>query len=114
LEHVSRHPPATLGLIAVLAFGLGWLAGAAWLGLAPLRYAETLEGTVALVDEGGTKLCLDPDGGGESRCGELVALPGARAPSAGEHVTVIVGWLRRSDTLEQELWMVVQPGSVGS
>jgi len=110
---VSRHPLASLGLVAVLAFGLGWLASAAWLGLAPFLYAETLEGTVALIDEGDTKLCLDPDSGGDRRCGELVASPGAVAPAPGEHVTIIVGWLRWSDSLQEELWIVAPPARSG-
>jgi hypothetical protein len=110
---VTRYPPTRLVLVAALAFVLGWLASAAWLGLAPLRYVETFDGTVALVNENGTTLCLEPDGGGEQRCGVLAGPPDTLAPVVGDHVTIVVGWLRRSQTLEQQIFVITPTPQVG-
>ncbi|NJD28943.1 MAG: hypothetical protein FIA92_11675 [Chloroflexi bacterium] len=103
---MNRYPPTRLLLVAVLAFILGWLAAAAWLGLAPLRYAETIEGTVALISEDGTNLCLDLGTGGGRRCGILAGPPDVAVPAVGEPVTIVVGWLRRSESLEQQIFMI--------
>jgi len=103
---VKRYPPTRLVLVAVLAFVLGWLASTVWLGFEPLRYEGTLEGTVALVNEDGSKLCLEPDRGGDQRCGVLAGPPEALTPVVGDHVTIVVGWLRRSESLEQQIFLI--------
>ena len=106
---MTRHPPIRPLLIAVLAFATGWLASTAWLGLAPLRYAATVTGTVTLVNEDGTKLCIQPDKGGGQLCGVVLGPPRPDGPSVGDHLSVVVGWLRVSDALDQEIFVIAAP-----
>jgi hypothetical protein len=105
---VSRKPPARLVVVAVLAFAIGWLAGAASPDDTPLRYGDTIAGTVTLVNETGTQLCLVPDGGGEQRCGALAGPPDTAVPSVGGHVKIITAWLRRNANLDQEIFLVAE------
>jgi len=111
---VTRVPPTRLVIGVVLAFATGWLASAAWLGLAPLRYGETLDGTVALVNDDATKLCLQPDGGGELRCGELIGPRGAVGPVIGQHLTIVTAWLRSGSNLEQQVFLIAPATRDGS
>lgn len=106
---MSRYPPAALLALAVAALVLGWLAATAWFGAAPLRYGGTVEGTVSLVNEDGTKLCIEPDGGGRLRCGVVYGPTGARSPAPGEHVSVAVGVLRADEGLETEIFVIIVP-----
>jgi hypothetical protein len=109
LEHVTRHPPAAWLALVVAALVIGWLAATAWLGTAPLRYVGTVEGTVSLVNEDGTKLCVEPDGGGAARCGVVYRPSGARSAAPGEHVSVAVAVLRAGNGLDTEVFVLLAP-----
>lgn len=104
---MTRHPPAAWLALPVAALVLGWLAATAWFSLAPLHYTGMLEGVVSLVSGDATKLCLEPDGGGQLRCGIVYGPTGARSPTAGERLTVAVGWIRGSAGLETEIFVIL-------
>ena len=108
LELVSRHPSARWLVVAVPALALGWLVGAAGGTLAPLRYEGTIEGTVGLVNDAGSKLCVEPDGGGRQRCGVVYRPPGASPPRLRDRVSVIVGTLRTAAGLETEIFLILE------
>jgi hypothetical protein len=105
---MSRYPPAAWPIIAVAALVLGWLAATAWFDLAPLRYGGTVEGIVSLVNEDGTKLCIEPADGGRLRCGVVYGPPGASPPTAGRPVAVVVATLQATAGLETEIFVIVE------
>jgi len=105
---VSRHPPACSLVVALPALALGWLLGAAAAALAPLRYDGMVEGTVGLVNDAASKLCLELDGGGRLRCGVVYGPPGALPPAIGDRVSVIVGTLRTAAGLETEIFVILE------
>ncbi len=104
---MSRPSPLRLVLVAVLAFALGWAASVAWSATAPLRLTEHLAGTVAVVNEDGTKLCVEPDGVGGQRCGGAYRRPDAPRLQVGDRVAVAVGRLRLANGNEEEIFVIL-------
>lgn len=78
-------------VIAVLILGAFIvLRSTAFAGLG----SNTLTGTVQVINEDGTSVCILPDTGGEQRCSRLYAA-GTPTINQGDHVTVMVISIQR-------------------
>ncbi len=85
---------ASLAALGVTAFLLGALA-TAWFthSLGAIRLDREVTGTVTLVNEEGSSLCLNEDRGGTQFCSELLSRPNDAAPRVGQHVTGTIVWV---------------------
>ena len=81
-----RRPQTTHLLLVILAAALGVLAtlGVQWLG--GDRSRDTFTGVVATSRWDGSVLCVQPDGGGDARCGLPVALTADGEPLRGRQI----------------------------
>ena len=96
----SRALVAALGVLVVLAALTGWRA---------LTAGPTLlTGTVAVVNDAGTKFCIAPESG-EQWCGAL-ATSGGEAVTVGHKVTVLVNSLNADPRGTLDIGTVVPAG----
>ncbi len=81
-----RRPQTTYLLVVILAAALGALAalGVQWLG--GDRSGDTFTGVVATSRWDGSVLCVQPDGGGDARCGLPVAVTADGEPLRGRQI----------------------------
>jgi len=73
-------------LVAILAAALGALVALGVQGLGGERSGETFTGVVATSRWDGSVLCVQPDGGGDARCGLPVAVTADGEPLRGRQI----------------------------
>jgi hypothetical protein len=81
-----RRPRTTYLLVAILAAALGALAALGLQRLGGDRSGDTFTGVVATSRWDGSVLCVQPDGGGDARCGLPVAVTADGEPLRGKQI----------------------------
>ena len=81
-----RRPLTTYLLVVILAAALGALAALGVQRLGGDRSADTFTGVVATSRWDGSVLCVQPDGGGDARCGLPVAVTADGEPLRGRQI----------------------------
>ena len=109
-----RQPQTTYLLVAILAAAaLGALVtlGVQWLGGA--RSPDTFTGVVATSRWDGSVLCVQPDGGGDARCGLPVAVTADGEPLRGRQIQLgarVGVEVRPADTAQGDILVLHMPG----
>ena len=81
-----RRPTTTSLLVVILAAALGALAVLGVQRLGGDRSGDTFTGVVATSRWDGSVLCVQPDGGGDARCGLPVAVTADGEPLRGRQI----------------------------